>query len=73
MIRGFALMASLLLTFSATKLADARDTCPKGQYCTVPSPDGKCRGKCIPEDVNHSTCDQREDQCWPSVLPIRLG
>jgi hypothetical protein len=72
MIRGFALTASLLLTFSATQAADARDTCPKGEYCTVPSPDGKCRGKCIPEDVNHSTCGRADDQCRSSVVPIRL-
>ena len=61
MKRDFSLAATtLLILLVATQsthriqMVGSGDGCPDGKYCTGASSGGKCRGKCVPEDLNYS-------------------
>ena len=57
---GFAAIILTLLaaphSIEQYQLAGGGDGCREGQYCTGATAGGKCHGKCIPEDLNHSLC-----------------
>ena len=55
-LAGTILAILLVATHSASwiQMAGDGDGCPDGKYCTGASSGGKCRGKCVPEDLNHS-------------------
>ena len=61
MARDFSLAAIILVILLVAtqsthpiQMAGGGDGCPDGKYCTAASSGGKCRGKCVPEDLNHS-------------------
>ncbi len=66
---GLGLAATILvILLVATQSTDriqkagGGDGCPDGKYCTGASSAGKCRGKCVPEDLNHSPSIKAEHQ-----------
>ena len=53
---AMSLVILLVAIHSASRIqmAGDGDGCPEGKYCIGVGSAGKCRGKCVPEDLNHS-------------------
>ena len=76
MMRNISFAAIILTLLAAPhsieqyQLAGGGDGCREGQYCTGATAGGKCQGKCIPEDLNHSlcitSCSTRSSHCRAS-------
>ncbi len=65
---NFGRMAIFIASFAAIlaagriQLIGGGDGCPEGKYCSGGASGGKCYGKCIPEDLNHSR-SMAADRC----------
>ena len=71
---GFAAIILTLLaaphSIEQYQLARGGDGCREGQYCTGATAGGKCHGKCIPEDLNHSLCIKAVTELQHSIISL---